>query len=197
MDRTRTLDGPSSRWHLLLVSSAHLEFCCSSFLGTTYPQAHPTSSSSSVYVCLLIPETQLSIQNLCWHRNFSYTQYKHHARLPTYVQKALDNGYTITYQDIHSWKLILPPGLRAKRCILFPTLEATFAWTFWAMHTAKRASAVFDCSYLCLWPRDALEYLGLCSHSASEEPPVASSKEEFTQEEIEAQELGMAALKAS
>jgi hypothetical protein len=65
------------------------------------------------------------------------------------------------------------------------------------MHTAKRASAVFDFSYLCLWPRDALEYLGLCSHSASEEPPVASSKEEFTQEEIEAQELGMAALKAS
>jgi hypothetical protein len=82
--------------------------------------------------------------------------------LTYWVEKALNDGYEITYIALLCWipfpPVIMQPTMRA----LFVVLEAAFAYIFWAMRTVNN-----DCgmsSSICRWDRSTLEYDGLCSY---------------------------------
>ena len=84
-----------------------------------------------------------------------------------YVQKALDEGYTITEKGLLCWAN-MPPDHRALHLrLLFTAMEGTLTFKFWAMH--KRTTGVpvkYGMTSFCPWVVADLPYTGLCSHAA-------------------------------
>jgi hypothetical protein len=111
-----------------------------------------------------------------------FSEYNRAEALPQYVQKALDDGYTILYRGLLCWTAIPPAALQPKIRILFVAMEAAFSYVFWAMKGLKRDNGM---SHICHWPRDTLEFDGLCSHCALAEP--VSGDFDLTSEQLEAQ----------
>ena len=89
--------------------------------------------------------------------------YTHGKNVPRYVHKALNDGYSIVHQGLLCWTQIPPPALRPVSRAVILALEATFAFVFRAMRPVKQD---YGMSHICPWPRDTLEYDGLCSHCA-------------------------------
>ena len=101
------------------------------------------------------------------------------------VQKALQDGYTITHKGLLCTAPIPPAAFVPCYRVLFVALEATFTFLFWAMYTkSKHGYGMMD---FCPWNIDQLEYDGLCSHSALLELPLGDH--ELTPEELEAQAI--------
>jgi len=89
--------------------------------------------------------------------------------LPVYVQKSLDEGYSITSKGLLCWapipSAVMVPVIR----VLFVALEAVFTFVFWMVNTKKTYSAAIW--RICPWSQDTLEWDGLCSHSSLVELP--------------------------
>jgi hypothetical protein len=81
--------------------------------------------------------------------------------LPKYVQKAVDEGYTIVHKGLLCWMTIPRAALQPKLRLLFLALEAAFSYIFWAMKTVTKD---YGMAHICLWDREVLDYDGLCSH---------------------------------
>jgi hypothetical protein len=109
-----------------------------------------------------------------------FHQYDAHTHLPFYLEKAIDDGYTITYKGLLCWIPVPPPALVPSLRLLFVVIEAAFTFAFWASYTKKATYAS-----LCMWDINTLEYDGLCSHSALTERVVGDH--DLTAEQLEAQ----------
>jgi len=113
-----------------------------------------------------------------------FSEYNRAEALPQYVQKALDDSYTIAYRGLLCWTAIPPAALQPKIRILFVAMEAAFFYVFWAVKGLKRD---YGMSHICHWPCDTLEYNGLCSYCALAEP--VSGDFDLTSEQLEAEKL--------
>jgi hypothetical protein len=93
-----------------------------------------------------------------------WSNYDGLVQLPTYVQKAIDDGYTITHKGLLCQapppSSGLQPGIRG----LFKGLEAMFTFALWAIRTASRDSWA-SLRDVPPWPVDSFQYGGLCSHN--------------------------------
>ncbi|KAG8624186.1 hypothetical protein KVT40_009162 [Elsinoe batatas] len=90
-----------------------------------------------------------------------YEYNKKKGRKPKYVQKAIDEGYTITHQGYLCWLPIPEPKNEAWAQLAVLALEATFSFYFWAMNSSK----AFDMAHARRWSLEDFEYDGCCSHS--------------------------------
>ena len=95
-----------------------------------------------------------------------FNHYDHEVVLPTYVEQALNEGYTIVHKGLLCWIPIPTASLRPQTRLLVLALEATFAYMFWAMKSRTR---YYGMAHMCLWDRNALEYDGCCSHCSLNE----------------------------
>jgi hypothetical protein len=101
--------------------------------------------------------------------------------MPRYVQKALNDGYTIRHKGLLCWTALPSVALQPTIRLLFVDMEAAFSYVVWAMRTTKRD---YGMSQICPWPLDTLEYDGLCSHPSLREG--VSSDFDLTPEQLEA-----------
>ena len=104
--------------------------------------------------------------------------------VPRHVAKALEDGYTIVRKGLLCWTSSMPaaamvPILR----VLFIALEAVFTFAFWALRSKTEYG--YGLAHICKWPRDELEYDGLCSHNPLVEIPAGDHS--LSAEELEAQ----------
>lgn len=93
-------------------------------------------------------------------------QYDDGFLLPEYVEKALDEGYTMVHKGLLCW---IPNPSAAKvpvNRLLFVALEAAFAYMFWAM---KGVKGDYGMGHICLWDRNMREYDGCCTHCSLNE----------------------------
>lgn len=82
--------------------------------------------------------------------------------LLSYIEKGIADGYQITHKGLLCWSPT-PDDLQIFHLrSLFLTVEATFAFTFWAM---KSRTKTYCMPAFCPWPLDIIEYDGFCSHS--------------------------------
>ena len=90
--------------------------------------------------------------------------------MPTYVWKALEEGYTMSHQGLLCWspKPIAAAALDVPvNRLVFLALEAVFAYIFWTM---RDDNGKYDMAHICPWKLDVFEYDGLCSHCSLAEP---------------------------
>lgn len=104
--------------------------------------------------------------------------------LPYYIEKALDEGYTIVHKGLLCWIPIPTAALLPVTRLLFVALEAAFAYMFWTMRERTRNH---DMSHICLWDRTTLEYDGLCSHCSLNEGILGDF--DLSPEQLEAQAI--------
>jgi len=79
-----------------------------------------------------------------------------------HVKAALQDGYRITHKRVLASAPIPTPGLRPMLKVVVIALEATFTGLFWALVRRDKHYGFGD---LCPWPKDTLEWDGLCSHN--------------------------------
>lgn len=119
-----------------------------------------------------------------------FYQYDHQVTLPTHVEKALDEGYTIVHKGLLCWASIPTASLQPRIRLLFLAVEATLSFAFWAMRTTEND---YGMAHICPWPvniidaPDSFEYDGCCSHCCLSEGTVGDF--EFSAEELEAQAI--------
>lgn len=92
-----------------------------------------------------------------------FRDYTYLGRMPQYVKKAVDEGYTITYKGVLCWTPIPTAPLRLPLRALFLILETAFSLAFWAM---KSRSKTYGMPSLLSWSLDAVQYDGCCGHTA-------------------------------
>lgn len=95
---------------------------------------------------------------------YRWNEYDKNKRLPSNVEAALNEHYTIAHKDMLCWALRPTPASTPVCRLLFYALEATFAYLFWAY--ADSGFRGSNTAMSCHWDRDTLEYNGLCSHVA-------------------------------
>jgi len=94
--------------------------------------------------------------------------------VPRYVEKSLQEGFTITHKGFLLWapksaRLVVIPFR-----LLFLLLEAVFAMVFWTM---KSRDKDYYMPHLCPWPRSEFTYDGLCSHFSIHESATTRAAE--------------------
>jgi hypothetical protein len=112
-----------------------------------------------------------------------FWQYAAGYSVPRYVQESLDDGFVIAHKGLLCWAAIPSPNLVSVIRVLFYELEATFCYTFWAMHVDSKDADKTEFSF---WDPTTLEYDGLCSHSALKDPIDVNFNLNLTDEEIAA-----------
>jgi len=112
--------------------------------------------------------------------------YRNGTTLPLYVQKSIEDGYSIEHTGLLCWIDLPSPSLVLKIRLLFLALEAAFAYIFWAMRTVNKAND-YGMGHICSWDRSTLEYDGLCSHCCLNEGVV--SDYELSKRELEELDL--------
>jgi hypothetical protein len=118
--------------------------------------------------------------------------YTYRTRMPRYVGKAVDEGYTITHKGVLCWTTIPPASTRFPMRSLMILLETTFALALWAMHSRTKTYAM---PYLLSWALDSVHYDGCCSHAAISEK-VWGEDEGLTTAQIAAKEAEIDARRA-
>ena len=119
-----------------------------------------------------------------------FYHYDHQYTLPTYVQKALDEGYTIVHKGLLCWASIPTPSLQPRIRLLFLAIEAALSFAFWTMRTTKND---YGMAHICPWPvhnidaLDSFEYDGCCSHCCLNEGIVGDFG--LSAEDLEAQAI--------
>ena len=81
--------------------------------------------------------------------------------LPRFVNRALNEGYTISHIGMICWTPIPSPGFVPRSRGLFLALEAVFTVVFHACNPMITDSYLDDVQ---LWPRESVEWEPLCSH---------------------------------
>jgi hypothetical protein len=103
--------------------------------------------------------------------------------LPVLVKAAINEGYVIVNKVLLVWTPSIPaPHLRARTRLLFLAFEATFTFVFSAMRLYPE-DRYSDMAHLCPWPREELQYDGLCTHCCLSEKVVSDFL--LTAEEVE------------
>jgi hypothetical protein len=92
--------------------------------------------------------------------------YDNRHRMPQYVGKAVDEGYTITHKGVLCWTPIPPATGRFPMRSLMLLLETTFSLSLWAMHSRTKT---YGMPSLLSWALDSVQYDGCCSHAAISE----------------------------
>lgn len=82
--------------------------------------------------------------------------------LPRWVEKAVENGYTVEHRGLLCWTPIPSPDLQPTHRMLMFAIEGTFTFVLWALRRVNSDKG----SQFCPWPLSSLTYGGLCSHSA-------------------------------
>lgn len=91
-----------------------------------------------------------------------WSDYDRLDKLPNRVQEMVDKGFAITHKGVIVWTPIPAAANIPMVRLLFVTMEAVFAFLFWAMWPAKNDYMMSEC---CPWPLDSFGYGGLCTHS--------------------------------
>ena len=94
--------------------------------------------------------------------------------LPLYVERALNDGYSILLVSCSSC------GIKFQVRVLLLTLEAMFSLTLWAM---KSRTEDYRMPALCPWSRESIEYDRCCGHSPLRES-VIGQEHSLTVEQI-------------
>jgi hypothetical protein len=92
--------------------------------------------------------------------------YTYRARIPCYIRKAVDEGYTITHKGVLCWTTIPPAATQFPIRSLMLLLEITFSLALWATHSRTKPYAMPS---LLSWALDTFQYDGCCSHVAISE----------------------------
>jgi hypothetical protein len=108
------------------------------------------------------------------------SQYNRGYNIPWYVQRALDDGYTISYKGLLCWSPLPTAAERYRLRALFLVTEAAFSLYFWTMVSRQKDYGI---PRLCPWSLDTLEYDGCCGHVSLYEK-VQGARENFTPEQI-------------
>lgn len=86
--------------------------------------------------------------------------------LPIYVERALNEGYSIVFKGLLCWCPVPAAGIKFQVCVLLLALEAMFSFTLWAM---KSRTKDYGLPTLCPWSRESIEYDGCCGHNLLKE----------------------------
>ena len=92
-----------------------------------------------------------------------FYDYDRRKNVPYYVQKALNDGYSITHKGLLMCCPLPSAAELPTLRLLFLAIEAMFSFHFWAMQSPTKD---YGMGTFCPWPKDAFSYRGLCSHSA-------------------------------
>jgi hypothetical protein len=114
-----------------------------------------------------------------------FWQYDTKRSLPRYVERALNDGYTIVHKGLLCWS---PNPTTAKRVAvraLFLAIEATISIVLWAMVSRTKD---YGMPHLCPWSLETMEYDGCCSHTALAEH-IAGEADGLSLEQIAAKEV--------
>jgi hypothetical protein len=116
-----------------------------------------------------------------------FKDYNFRTRMPLYIGKAVDEGYTITHKGVLCWTTIPPATGRFPMRSLMILLETTFSLSLWAMHSRTKT---YGMPSLLSWALDSVRYDGCCSHAAISEK-VWGEDEGLTIAQIAAKEAEM------
>jgi hypothetical protein len=109
-----------------------------------------------------------------------WANYDNRLSLPSLVEAALNDGFTITCKRVICHSPIPPRGSRVPLRGLLLLIEATLSIAFWAMESRTKD---YGMPHLCSWPLHKIEYDGLCSHSSIYEG-IRGDDEGLTPEQI-------------
>ncbi|RMD44198.1 hypothetical protein DV735_g980, partial [Chaetothyriales sp. CBS 134920] len=103
-------------------------------------------------------------------------------RLPRFIKRALDEGYTFSSRGLLCWAHLPPPTLVYLARLYFLALEAIFCHAFFAAFETK-----LDGLWTALlpWRREEVNWLPLCSHTALMERPHGEAEHVMTEEQLE------------
>jgi rubredoxin len=90
-----------------------------------------------------------------------FSQYDKKRALPRSIERAFDEGYTITSKGLLCWAPIPSALLRFPVRALFLALESVFSLTLWAMVSRTKD---YGMPPLCSWDLSTMEYDGCCNH---------------------------------
>jgi hypothetical protein len=107
-------------------------------------------------------------------------QYNRGFSLPTYVRRALNDGYTISHKGLLCWSPLPTAAERYPLRALFIVAEAVLSLYFWTMVSRKKD---YGMPRLCPWSLNTLEYDGCCGHVSLTEK-VQDACENLTPEQI-------------
>jgi hypothetical protein len=108
-------------------------------------------------------------------------QYNKGENLAMYVQRALDDGYTISHKGLLCWSPLPTAAERYRLRALYLVAEAAFSLYFWTMVSRKKD---YGMPRLCPWSLDTLEYDGCCGYVSLTEK-VQDTHENPTPEQID------------
>jgi hypothetical protein len=109
---------------------------------------------------------------------------KFSSSIPCYVNKSLDEGFTISHKGYLAWAPVPRPAHQYKLRALFLVLECMFTLIFWAM---KSNDKDYFMPRLCPWPIDSFSYDGLCTHfPINEGYPTADEHAHLSPDEFDA-----------
>jgi hypothetical protein len=113
-----------------------------------------------------------------------FGQYLSGTILPVYVNKSIEEGYSIQHMGLLCWIDLPTAGLVLHIRLVFLAMEAAFAYIFWAMRTVNDSND-YGMRHICPWDRNSLEYDGLCSHCCLDEAIPRSKDYDLSAEELE------------
>lgn len=112
-------------------------------------------------------------------------QYGKRTQLPVNVQRAFNDGYTLTNVGLLCWAPIPPVAYRAPVRAIFLFLETAFCLLFWTMRSCTMG---YYMPRLCPWVIAELPYGGSCTHFSIDEGIVSiddHDDEDLTAEQLE------------
>jgi DNA-directed RNA polymerase subunit RPC12/RpoP len=92
-----------------------------------------------------------------------WSQYDQKRALPCSIERALNEGYTITSKGLLCWAPIPSALIRFPLRALFLALESVLSLTLWAMVSRTKD---YGMPHLCPWDLSTMEYDGCCNHIA-------------------------------
>ena len=111
-------------------------------------------------------------------------QYNRGKQFGRHVQRAIDNGYTVSHKGLLCWSPLPTAAKRYRLRVLFLLIETAFTLHFWTMVSR---TGDYGMPHLCPWSLDAMEYDGSCGHFSLTEGS-RDIYEDLTNEQIEALE---------
>jgi hypothetical protein len=108
------------------------------------------------------------------------SQYNRRQNIPIYVQRALDDGYTISSKGPLCWSPLPTAAETYRLRALYLAVEAASSLYFWTMVSRTQD---YGMPRLCPWSFDTPEYDGCCGHVSLKEK-VEDTRGNFTPEQI-------------
>ncbi|KZL63107.1 pyruvate carboxylase, partial [Colletotrichum incanum] len=109
-------------------------------------------------------------------------QYRRGENFSTYVQKAVNEGFSIAHMGLLCWVPLPPASKRSSLRALVLVVEAAFTLWFW---TIRSRTSTYGMPSLGPWSPDSMEYDGCCGHFSLREGG-AELMDRLSAEEIDA-----------